>query len=194
MIKEYNFSGDGAILFDDQRSVKELLAEAFETFGYYEPMGFDTVTVFQSYHPDTHNGWFTTDTSKSCAEEIKCSDCLCFAYHKPNFLYYAEGGWGWHIGNAPTIDCPTYLHLKFEDFNNRIAFNGKLTVGEVIELFKKTQYIPRDADSFLIRPINPYSPPYTLTFTEELMRMTVEAFEASLPLSVTIIEIPEDDR
>ena len=137
MIKEYYFSGDGAILFDDQKSVKALIRAAFETFEYYEPMGFDTVTVFQAHHPATDNGWFTNDTSKSCAEEIKCSDCLCFAYHIPGVLYYAEGGWGRDIGNAPALDRKTYLHLRFEDFDHNVAFNGSLAVGEVLGLFKK---------------------------------------------------------
>jgi hypothetical protein len=193
MIKEYYFSGDGTILFDDQKSVRELIANAFQTFGYYEPMGFGTVTVFQAHHPATDNGWFTNDTSKSCAEEIKCPDCLCFAYHVPGMLYYVEGGWGTNLGNLPTLENPTHLHLRFEDFDHNVAFNGNLTVGEAIGFFKKKGYVDKDADRFLIRPINPYSPPYTLMLSDELLHKTVEEFEASLPVAVTIIDIPENN-
>ena len=106
--------------------------------------------------------------------------------------YYTEGGWGRHIGNAPTLDRPTYLHLRFEDFDHNVAFNGNLTIGEVIDLFKKTQYIPRDADRLRIRPINPYGAPYTVVLSDELLCTTIEDFEASLPLSVTIIDIPDN--
>lgn len=189
MIKEYYFSGDGTILFDDRKSVKELISAAFEKFDYFEPLGMKYVTVFQAYHPDAFNGRFTLDTSKSCAEEIKCPDCLCFAYHIPNVLYYAEGGWGRNLGNAPALNKKTYLHLRFEDFDHNVAFNGGLTVGEVIGLFKKAEYIPADADRLLVRPINPYSTPYTVMLSDELMNTTVEAFEASLPISVTIIDV-----
>lgn len=191
MMKEYYFSGDGTILFDDQKSVKALLSEAFSTFGYYEPMGFDVVTVFQARHPDTYNGRFTLDTSKSCAEEIKCPECLCFAYHVPNFLYYVEGGWGTNLGNLPALDTPTHLHLRFENFDHNVTFNGKLTVGEVIGFFKKKGYIDKNADRLIIRPINPYGIPYTVMLTDELMNTTIEAFEASLPDSVTLIDVTE---
>ena len=64
---------------------------------------------------------------------------------------------------------------------------------EWAEFFKKKGYVDKDADRFLIRPINPYSPPYTLMLSDELLHKTVEEFEASLPVAVTIIDIPEND-
>ena len=49
-------------------------------FDYYEPAGMELVTIFQSHNSKTNVGWFTTDTSRSCEEEIEDTDWLCFAY------------------------------------------------------------------------------------------------------------------
>ena len=71
MIQKYTFCDGGTLEFDDSKSVKELIEYAFDTFGYYEPMGMDIVTLFQAHHPNTTTGWFTTDTTLRCADEIQ---------------------------------------------------------------------------------------------------------------------------
>ena len=76
---KYTFIGDGSIFFDEEKTVAELIAYAFDEFGYYEPIGIDRVTVFQCRYPESSEGWFTTDTTRTCKEEIKNADGLCFA-------------------------------------------------------------------------------------------------------------------
>ena len=48
MKQKFFFFDGGEIEFDDRRSVKELIEYAFESFGYYEPMGMEIVTLFQA--------------------------------------------------------------------------------------------------------------------------------------------------
>nr|WP_302286889.1 hypothetical protein [Catenibacterium mitsuokai] len=46
MIQEYNFFRENTLKFEDSKTVKELLEYAFEQYGYYEPFGMDTVTIY----------------------------------------------------------------------------------------------------------------------------------------------------
>lgn len=87
MKQEYTFCDGGTLEFDDSKSVKELIEYAFDTFGYYEPMGMDILTIFQAHHPDTNTGWVTTDVTLRCVDEIRNRDWLCFAYHLPDVFF-----------------------------------------------------------------------------------------------------------
>lgn len=188
----YTFSGEEPIEFDDSKSVKELIEYAFDKFGYYEPFGMDIVTLFQCHHPETNTGWFTTDVKRSCAEEIKTPEWLCFAYHKPGVFYFAEGGWGHHmisLGNHPHIEDPVSLKLRFEDFNNSVVIAGKYTFMDIIKALKKTEYIPEDASYLVINAINPYKEAYIIRFSDEIMSKSLVEFKEQLPLSVVIIDI-----
>ena len=143
MKKIYTFFDGGTIRFDDQNSVKELLEEAFQSFGYYEPFGMEYVTVFQAHHPETTTGWFTTDINLKCADEIKNPHELCFAYHMPGMFYYAEGGWGHHmksLGNHPHIPNAVSLNLRFEDFDETVVINGDLCFREILSTLQNTGY------------------------------------------------------
>lgn len=154
MKKVYTFSGEEPIEFDDSRSVKDLVAYAFEKFGYYEPFGLSAVTVFQPCHSRSNMGWFTQDTSRSCADEIENSDGLCFAYHIPGVLYYAEGGWGHHmvdLGNHPILPSAVPLKIKFDDFRNTIVFFGNLTLQKILTLFESAGYIEDTLPSIMIQ-------------------------------------------
>ena len=134
MIQEYKFFGENTLKFEDSKTVKELLQYAFEQFGYYEPFGMDTVTIYQ-----TGFAHFTLDTNRKCYEEIKNPNGLCFAYHIPGFLYYAEGGWGHHmseLSNHPVFKHPVSLKLKFEDFDHTVVFEGTHSFREVLDLLK----------------------------------------------------------
>ena len=183
MLQKYTFSGDRTIVFDDTKSVKALIAYAFEMFDYYEPLGMEIVTVFQYHHPNTNTGWFTTDITKSCAEEIKRPDTLCFAYHMPNTFYFAEGGWGHHmpgLGNRPPIDNEVSLKLRFDDFRNTVIINGKYTFRDIINLLKRTGYI-KDCCSFIrVLPIGCAGKDYAISFDDPIMNICLSDFEKKL--------------
>lgn len=192
MIQKYNFLGDGDIEFDDSKSVKELIAYAFETFDYYEPLGMEIVTIFQAHHSKSHKGWFTTDTSLSCAEEIENCDDLFFAYHMPGVFYFAEGGWGHHmrtLGNHPYIDSPVSLKLSFEDFKNTVVINGEYCFADVLRYLKSGGYVPNTVSFLKICAINPYMPPYTISLSDPIISAKLTEFSESLPDAVTIIEV-----
>lgn len=191
MIKTYKFC-EGTIEFDDAKSVRELIHYAFDQFDYYEPFGMDIVTLFQCHHSASNTGWFTTDLDRSCAEEIEDGDWLCFAYHMPGVFNYAEGGWGHHmrsLGNHPELTDPTPLHLRFEDFDHTVVFNGKYTFREIVRLFQNAGYIPEDAHMLVIRAINPYQDPYCIFFSDAILDADLVRFEQALPNAATIIDI-----
>lgn len=192
MVKKYSFFDGGELEFDDTKSVRELIECAFETFGYYEPLGINMVTLFQAHNPKSTEGWFTTDTSCSCVEEIQNRDELCFAYHLPNVFYFAEGGWGHHmktLGNHPLIDDPVLLHIRFEGFNNSIVINGNYRFVDIIAFLQKGEYLPKSVKALLVRPINPYSEPYSISLSDSIIKSDLKEFEKNLPDSVTIIDI-----
>ena len=191
MNRTFNFCGEKPIFFDDAKTVRELIQHAFNEFGYYEPAGMEVVTLFQP-QSRTLNGWFTTDTSRLCADEIEGTENLCFAYQMPNAFYFAEGGWGHHmlhLGNQPQIDDPVLLHLRFDDFDNSVVINGKYTFEAITRFLRRTNYLSREACSLRIRPINPYQKPFLISFGSELMRLQLTEFEKRLPDSVILIDI-----
>ena len=146
MIKEYHFVGEEPIKFDDSKTVKELVEYAFDEFGYYEPFGMDTVTVFQCHHSKSNKGWFTLDPLRSCKNEIANRDELCFAYYIPGVLYYAEGGWEHHmssLGNHPEFSYPISLKLKFEEFDHTVVFEGTHSFREILDILEKVGYIKK---------------------------------------------------
>ena len=139
MIQIYKFFGENSFEFEDSKTVRELIQYAFELFGYYEPFGMNTVTIYQSNYAH-----FTLDTSRKCHEEIKDLNGLCFAYHIPGLLYYAEGGWGHHMSelpNHPEFSLPVSLKLKFENFDHTVVFEGRRSFREVLKLLKRVGYI-----------------------------------------------------
>lgn len=139
MIKTFHFLGESSLEFDDAKTVKELIQYAFEHFGYYEPFGMNTVTIYQSNYAH-----FTLDTSRKCREEIKDLNGLCFAYYIPGLLYYAEGGWGHHmleLPNHPEFSLPVSLKLKFDNFDHTVVFEGRRSFREVLKLLKRVGYI-----------------------------------------------------
>lgn len=192
MVKKYYFWGDGEILFDSTKTVRELISCAFEKFGYYEPMGKDIVTVFQAHHSADTTGWFTTDTSRTCEEEIENCEELFFAYHLPEVFYFAEGGWGHHmksLGNHPAIHNPVALHIRAEEFDHTVVINGTYTFEAVVKYMQRGGYAPDDATRVVIRAINPYREPYSISLTDPIIKAPLTQFEAALPDSVTIITI-----
>lgn len=192
MIKKYSFFDGGDVEFEDTKSVKELIEYAFDTFNYYEPLGMDIVTIFQAHNSKSTEGWFTTDISRSCAEEIENRDELCFAYYLPNTFYFAEGGWGHHmrsLGNHPVIDNPVSLHLRFEGFNNTVVINGKYSFNDIIHYLQKGDYLPQNVKSLRINAINPQMPTYSIPLSDGVINVNLAEFEKKLPDSVTIIDI-----
>jgi len=191
----YKFFDGGTIKFDDQRSVKDLIAYAFQSFDYCEPMGMDVVTIFQTHHPNSRTGWFTTDTSLRCAEEIKSPNELCFAYYSPNVFYFAEGGWGHGmtgLGNRPKIDNEVALNLRIDDSRNTVVINGKYTFKDVINFLKETEYIDRRCNYIEVCPIGCIEKSYTLPFKDPIMNMCLSDFEKELE-KYTIERIHPDD-
>lgn len=191
MKRMFKFMGEEQLFFDDAKSVKELIRYAFNEFDYYEPAGMEVVTIFQP-QSRTYTGWFTTDTSRLCVDEIEDAENLRFAYHMPNVFYFAEGGWGHHmpdLENHPQIDNPVVLHLRFDDFNHSVVINGKYTFETIISFLKQMNYLSRDTRSLRICAINPYQEPYLISFDSELMRLQLTEFEKRLPDSTLLIDI-----
>lgn len=192
MITKYCFFDGGELEFDNTKSVRELIEYAFEVFDYYEPLGMNIVTIFQAHHSKSSEGWFTTDTSRSCAEEIENCDELCFAYYLPDVFYFAEGGWGHHmktLGNHPLIDDPVSLHLRFDEFDNTVVINGKYSFEDIINYLQEGDYLPDNVKTLLVRAINPYKEPYLIPLSDESIKLNLRVFEKILPNSVNIIEI-----
>lgn len=191
MDRMFNFEGEESLFFDDTKSVKELIQYAFDKFDYYEPAGMEIVTLFQP-QSRTSTGWFTTDTSRLCVDEIESAEHLCFAYHMPNAFYFAEGGWGHHmlyLGNHPQIDNPVLLHLRFDDFNNSIVINGKYTFENIINFLQETNYLPRKTSGLLVNAVNLCQESFFISVDSELMRLQLTEFEKKLPNSVVLIDI-----
>ena len=183
MIKKYTFFGSGTIEFEDSKSVKELIQYAFDAFDYYEPAGMEVVTIFQCHHSKTNVGWFTTDTDRSCADEIENADELCFAYYLLNTFYYAEGGWGHHmieLGNHPYIPNPVALKIRFEDFDNTVVINGNYCFNDVISYLIKTEYVSSDCNQILVNPVGIPNGPYTLSLSDKIMKEKLTDFEKHL--------------
>ena len=182
MLQQYTFWNEGTITFNDENSVGALIAYAFGQFGYYEPFGMEIVTVFQGHHPDTNSGWITTDTTKTCAEEIKNPHELFFAYYLPNVFYFAEGGWGHHmksLGNHPHIENATSLHIRFDDFDNTIVINGQYTFADIVNMLKTTEYIDNSCCKIKIIPVGCASG-YDIPFSDPIMNVCLSDFEKSL--------------
>ena len=178
MNQKYTFFDGGTLEFDDSKSVKELIEYAFDTFGYYEPMGMNILTLFQAHHPDTTTGWFTTDVTLRCVDEIRNRDELCFAYHLPNAFYFAEGGWGHHmkhLGNRPIIPNEVSLKLRFEDFNNTIIVNGNYTFMDIVRFLKSVEYIDYDCNAVKVFPVG-VAQSYSIPLSDPIMEMYLTDF------------------
>ena len=191
MIQKYNVN-NFELLFDDQKCIKDLIQTVFDSCGYYEPLGMEIVTIFQAHSSRSNCGWFTTNTSLRCCDEIEDNDWIFFAYHMPGKFYYAEGGWGHHmpsLGNHPIIKDPVPLSLKFNDENHTIVIAGKYTFIDIFRFLKKATYISDDADRVIIQAVNPYHEPYELLITHPLMGKPIIEFEKELPNSVVNITI-----
>lgn len=155
----YKFYGENPLEFDDSKTVRELIQYAFEQFDYYEPFGIHAVTIYQ-----TGYAHFTLDTSRRCFEEIKEPNGLCFAYHIPGFLYYAEGGWEHHMSelpNHPVFNSPVSLKIKFEDFDHTVVFEGTHSFREVLNLLKRVGYINESIEQIIIQVLAYPKPNYT---------------------------------
>ncbi len=196
MIQKYVFFDGGSLEFDDSKSVRELIAYAFDTFGYYEPMGMDVVTLFQAHHPDTNTGWFTTDTTLRCADEILNRDELCFAYHLPNVFYFAEGGWGHHmpsLGNRPQIPDEVYLHLRFDGQENAIVINGRYTFADIVRFLKRNEYIDADCNEVRVSAVGA-GRSYTIPFSDPIMHLCLKEFVESVErYNDTYLKLAEGD-
>ena len=182
MIQKYTFSGSEEIMFDDEKSVRELVQCAFDRFDYYEPAGMELVTVFQYHHPATNTGWFTTDTARACKDEIVNPNELCFAYSLPGVFYFAEGGWGHHmpeLGNHPEIPDPVAISLRFEDFDNTVVINGNYCFHDVLDYLKRTDYIDADCDRITVSPAGT-SMCFRLSAEDALLRLKLTAFHAAV--------------
>ena len=184
MIQKYTFCDGGSLEFDDSKSVKELIEYAFDTFNYYEPMGMDIVTLFQPHHPNASTGWFTTNTTLRCADEIQERDWLCFAYHLPNVFYFAEGGWGHHmsgLGNRPQIPNEVPLNLRLEEKENTIVINGNYTFIDIVHTLKKNKYISADCNAVSVLPVG-VGQTYTIQFSDPIMNLCLTEFVENIEL------------
>jgi len=183
MKQTYTFFDGGTIEFDDTKSVKELIEYAFDEFGYYEPMGMEVVTIYQAHHPDTIEGWFTTDVSLTCAEEIKRPDMLCFAYYLPKKFYFAEGGWGHHmpsLGNHPKIPKAVSLHIRFDDFDNTVVINGRYSFKDIINKLIETGYLDDSCKAIEVIPVGCPLKSYSIPFSDPIIRKPLTDFERIL--------------
>lgn len=181
MIKTYSFITDNITFdFDDSRTIRELIDHAFNQFDYYEPAGMEIVTLFQCHHSKTSTGWFTTDTSRKCADEIENADELCFAYYMPGVFYFAEGGWGHHmieLGNHPIISHAVDIKIRFDDFRNTVVINGEYCFNDIVSYLKKTEYIPEDSSRLLVHLIGTSDGSYEIPFSDAVMYIPLSDFQ-----------------
>ena len=180
MIRRYTFLADGqkTLEFDDSKTIKELIEYAFNVFEYYEPAGMGLVTLFQCHHSQSNAGWFTTDTSRICADEIETCDDLCFAYQLPGVFYFAEGGWGHHmieLGNHPLIPNPVAIKIRFEDFDNTIVINSKYSFYDIISFLTDTHYIS-GCSRVLVKPVGIPNGPYSIRFDDNTLQLNLKDF------------------
>lgn len=185
MIQVYHFFKENPLQFDDEKTVGELIRYAFECFDYYEPFGIDTVTIYQI---DPHH--FTLDTSLKCADEINSRSEICFAYHIPGFLYYAEGGWGHHMQdlvNHPVFNNPVSLKLKFEDFDHTVVFEGTHTFRNVLNFLKRVGYVDASISQIKVQVLADPKPNYSyfLDCRNSIFDDSLIEFEKSLPIDGT---------
>ena len=150
MERLYRFFDMEDVLFDDERSVKELMEYVFEKSDCYEPMGMDIVTVY-----DASKYYVVTDTSKKCKDELDPSGGNGFtvAYLKEDKFFFAEGGWGHHMidmNAVKLIGNPINIRVVFDDFKNSVVINGNLTLGEIYAFLCDTTYISRSESNFFI--------------------------------------------
>lgn len=172
MLQKYTFFDGGTIEFDDSKTVRELIAYAFEELDYYEPLGMDIVTVFQAHHSKTNTGWFTTNVELSCAEEIENREELFFAYYLPGVFYFAEGGWGHHmceLGNHPEIPEAVSVRIRCEYFDNTIVINGRYCFNDIVKTLKKSDYIYPETDSMMVRHVGCIGKDYPILFSDPIM-------------------------
>ena len=189
MIREYNFRGDRPLKFDDNKTVSELIKYAFDEFCYYEPFGMDCVTVYQCRRP-----YFVLDTSRLCCEEIESPQDLCFAYHIPGFLYYAEGGWDDNmseLANHPIFNNPVSLHIQFLGFDNTVVFEGTHTFREVINLLKKVEYIEDTIKDIKVNVMAYPKSNFTkyIDLSDLILDAPMTEFEKSLPTKDGIVTL-----
>lgn len=200
MLQKYHVfgvTGTKGFCFDDTRTVQEFVEALFCEYNYYEPFGMEFVTIFQGHSDRGYCGWFTTDKSKRCSEEITHPNDLCIAYNVPGVFYYAEGGWGHHmisLGNSPSLDNPVSLHLRFRDndnehFDNTVVIAGQYTFRDIISCLIEYDYSLFNQKQIIIHSCNPYREPYSISFDDALLKAPLVDFKKTLPNAVVIIEI-----
>ncbi len=154
MLRLYKFFDMQPVIFDDRKSVRELLNYVFEKSDYYEPAGMDIVTVYDAskYH-------VIDDTTIACYKVFTPYDDtighgnngLCVAYYLPNLFFYAEGGWGHHMIEmdiVKNIKNPVPVNLRFPEFKNTVVLNGDITIRQIYEYLVNTNYINNDFKIF----------------------------------------------
>ena len=146
MKRTYHIFDCDPIDFDDERTVRELIEKAFEENDYFEPAGMDIVTLY-----DAAQYKVVIDTDVPCKDAIRPYgyrdnfNGLCFAYLKPHWFFYAEGGWGHHMidmNAARYVDNPMAVKFVFEDFRHTVVVNGNATPKAIYDYLFKTSYIP----------------------------------------------------
>ena len=138
------------VIFDDEKTVRELIERVFEESGYYEPMGMDVVTVY-----DASKYRVVLDTSKKCKDELSPEGHNGFtvAYLKEDKFFFAEGGWGHHMINmnaAKLIGNPINIRVVFDGFKNSVVINGNIKLGEIYSFLCETTYITEDNYNFFV--------------------------------------------
>ncbi len=69
MLKNYIFhvDGDDVVLeADDSICVKELIEILMKRIDCYEPLGIDSVRLFEGYSEKSLSGWYINNISKTC--------------------------------------------------------------------------------------------------------------------------------
>ena len=183
----YRFFDMKDVIFDDEKTVKELMEHVFEQSGYYEPMGMDVVTVY-----DASKYYVVTDTSKKCKDELNPlgGNGFCVAYLKKDKFFFAEGGWGHHMidmNAAKLIGNPINIRVVFDDFKNSVVINGTITLGEIYSFLCDTTYISDDEKNFYIGPMDYGKNP----FINECKKYSMHSSEKNLTLCQVVGDVVE---
>lgn len=153
MDKLYKIFDMEPVVFDDRKSVKELIEFVFNQSNCCEPAGMNIVTIY-----DASNYHVITDTSVPCYKAFASQDNighgrngLCLAYYLPNLFFYAEGGWGKHMIEMDVVENisnPVAIDFRFADFRNTVVLNGKLTIRQIYNYLLKANYIEKEENIF----------------------------------------------
>ena len=70
------------------------------------------------------------------------------------------------LGNHPEIEDPVSLHIRFEDFNHTVVVNGSYRVCDILDMLKRSEYIPEECGFIKVIPVGCADKSYLLSIED----------------------------